>query len=89
MPELSTIYDYMRANASLFGTRILEQFPALHQIRGSSFTPHRRVVAKAISRTSDRDHGTRQTLATGADWHGGRGVRYRQDADFAWCDPCP
>ena len=32
MPELSTIYDYMRANASLLGARILEQFPALHQV---------------------------------------------------------
>lgn len=32
MSELSTIYDYMRANAGLLGTRILEQFPALQQI---------------------------------------------------------
>jgi len=32
MPELSTIYDYMRANANLLGARILDQFPALHQI---------------------------------------------------------
>ena len=32
MPELSTIYDYMRAYANLLGTRILEQFPALHQV---------------------------------------------------------
>jgi superfamily II DNA or RNA helicase len=32
MPQLSTIYDYMRANAGLLGTRILEQFPALQQI---------------------------------------------------------
>ena len=31
MPELSTIYDYMRAHANLLGARILEQFPALHQ----------------------------------------------------------
>jgi superfamily II DNA or RNA helicase len=32
MPQRSTIYDYMRANAGLLGTRILEQFPALQQI---------------------------------------------------------
>jgi superfamily II DNA or RNA helicase len=32
MPELCTIYDYMRANARLLGTRILEQFPALQQL---------------------------------------------------------
>lgn len=32
MPELSTIYDYMRANANLLGERILEQFPALHRV---------------------------------------------------------
>jgi len=31
MAELSTIYDYMRTNAGLLGTRILEQYPALHQ----------------------------------------------------------
>jgi len=31
MPELSTIYDYMRANASLLGARILQDYPALHQ----------------------------------------------------------
>src|SRR5579859_7052478 len=32
MPELSTIYDYMRAYAHLLGERILKQFPALHQV---------------------------------------------------------
>jgi superfamily II DNA or RNA helicase len=32
MPELSTIYDYMRAYAGLLGERILHQFPALHQV---------------------------------------------------------
>src|SRR5690348_13029055 len=31
MLELSTIYDYMRAHASLLGTRILQEYPALHQ----------------------------------------------------------
>ena len=31
MPELSTIYDYMRANASLLGRRIFQEYPALHQ----------------------------------------------------------
>jgi hypothetical protein len=31
MPELSTIYDYMRANGALLGARILQEFPALHQ----------------------------------------------------------
>ena len=31
MPELATIYDYMRANAPLLGARILEEYPALHQ----------------------------------------------------------
>ena len=31
MPELSTIYDYMRAYALLLGERILGQFPALQQ----------------------------------------------------------
>jgi hypothetical protein len=32
MSELSTIYEYMRAHANLLGARILEQFPALHQV---------------------------------------------------------
>ena len=31
MPELFTIYDYMRAHAHLLGERILQQYPALHQ----------------------------------------------------------
>src|SRR6202048_4473734 len=31
MSELCTIYDYMRANASLLGARILQEYPALHQ----------------------------------------------------------
>ena len=31
MPELSTIFDYMRAHATLLGERIMQQFPALHQ----------------------------------------------------------
>ena len=31
MPQLFTIYDYMRANASLLGERILQEYPALHQ----------------------------------------------------------
>jgi len=31
MPELFTIYDYMRANAGLLGARILQEYPALHQ----------------------------------------------------------
>ncbi len=31
MPELTTIYDYMRSYALLLGERILDQFPALQQ----------------------------------------------------------
>jgi len=31
MRELSTIYDYMRANACLLAGRILQEYPALHQ----------------------------------------------------------
>ena len=31
MPELSTIYDYMRCHAALLGERILQEYPALHQ----------------------------------------------------------
>jgi len=30
MPELSTIYDYMRTHAGLLGERILREYPALH-----------------------------------------------------------
>jgi superfamily II DNA or RNA helicase len=30
MPELSTIYDYMRSHAKLLGERILQEYPALH-----------------------------------------------------------
>jgi superfamily II DNA or RNA helicase len=31
---LSTIYDYLRDNASLLWTRFLEEYPALHQFCG-------------------------------------------------------
>ena len=31
MPEVSTIYDYMRAHAHLLGGRILQEYPALHR----------------------------------------------------------
>jgi len=31
MPELSTIYDYMRCHAAPLGERILQEYPALHQ----------------------------------------------------------
>ena len=31
MPDLSTIYDYMRAHAAVLGERILREYPALHQ----------------------------------------------------------
>ena len=31
MPELTTIYDYMRAYAGMLGKRILQEYPALHQ----------------------------------------------------------
>ena len=42
MPELTTIYDYMRANAPPLGQRILQEYPALHPFNdpcGSS-KPH-------------------------------------------------
>jgi len=35
MPELSTIYDYMRSHAALLGERILQEYPALHQFDDS------------------------------------------------------
>ncbi len=35
MPELRTIYDYMRAHAALLGERILREYPALHQFDDS------------------------------------------------------
>jgi len=31
VPEVSTIYDYMRAHSALLGERILQEYPALHQ----------------------------------------------------------
>jgi len=31
MPELCTIYDYMRSHAAILGDRILQEYPALHQ----------------------------------------------------------
>src|SRR6266700_2629739 len=31
MPQLSTIYDYMRAHSTVLGERILQEYTALHQ----------------------------------------------------------
>src|SRR5215813_2367295 len=31
MPELCTIYDYMRSHAMILGERILQEYPALHR----------------------------------------------------------
>ena len=31
LPELTTIYDYMRTHANLLGERILQKYPALHR----------------------------------------------------------
>jgi superfamily II DNA or RNA helicase len=38
MPELCTIYDYMRAHANLLGERILQEYPALHRF-GDPISP--------------------------------------------------
>jgi superfamily II DNA or RNA helicase len=38
MPDINTIYDYMRAHATLLGARILEEYPALHQF-GDPLSP--------------------------------------------------
>jgi len=37
MPEVFTIYDYMRAHANLLGERILQEFPALQQVNDQLF----------------------------------------------------
>jgi superfamily II DNA or RNA helicase len=39
MPEIATIYDYMRAYAKLLGERIVKEYPALHQF-DNSVSPH-------------------------------------------------
>ena len=57
--------------------------------RRPSFTASRRVVATPISCPNNRDHGGCQTLAAGANQHGGRRVRHGQDADLAWGNPRP
>ncbi len=39
MPELFTIYDYMRRHAALLGDRILQEYPAL--VQGGVKADHR------------------------------------------------
>jgi hypothetical protein len=49
MPELSTIYDYMRAHSALLGERILRLSPALHQFEDTVSPRVDEAAAKARS----------------------------------------
>ena len=89
MPELSTIYDYMRRHAALLGERILQEYPALHQFDDVVSPRVEGLLRTAFPCTDDRHYGSGQTLAAGADIHGGRGMRYRQDTDLARSHSCP
>jgi len=58
MPELLTIYDYMRANASLLGARILLEYPALHQFEDPVSPRIENLLRKSFPAQTNRDHGT-------------------------------
>jgi len=51
-------------------------------IRRCTFTSDQRASTKALSSSDNRHHGSSQTLAPGADRHGGRGMWYRKDIDI-------
>jgi hypothetical protein len=50
MPELCTIYNYMRHHAAILGERILQEYPALHRFDDPVSTPDRRAEAGDVIR---------------------------------------
>jgi hypothetical protein len=78
MPKPATIYDYMRAHAAVLGERILQEYPALHQFDDPVSPRIAGLLRKPFPAQTIAHHGSRQTLAAGADRHDGRGMRHRQ-----------
>ena len=89
MPELSTIYDYMRANASLLGARILQEYPALHQFEDPVSPRIEGLLRKPFPAQTIAVHGTCEALAAGPNRHGNCRVRNGQNADFTWGNSRP
>ena len=86
MPELATIYDYMRAHATMLGERILQEYPALHPFDAPISPRIDQASAPTVSGADDCPHGRSETLGAGEDRHGRRRMRNRQDPDFAGSD---
>jgi hypothetical protein len=89
MPELLTIYDYLRANALLLGTRILEQFPALHQVHDPLLPRIEGLLRKPFPAQAIAIMGLARRWQESEDRYGRCRVRHWQDADIAWSHSCP
>src|SRR4029077_20771298 len=89
MPELSTIYDYMRANASLLGARILQEYPALHQFDDPVSPRVEDLLRKPFPAQTIAIMGVVKRPAAGANSDGGCGRPDGQDSDLAGSHSCP
>jgi len=88
MPELTTLYDYLRASARLLGTRFSSNFRRFTRFM-IRFHPASKVDCESPFRASDCHHGAGQTPARGEDRYGRCRVRHWQDADIAWSHSRP
>ena len=88
MSELATIYDYMRANANSLAARILAEYPALHRM-DDAVSPRIDLLLRRPFPHKPLPSWESRNAGSGADRHGGCGMRHRQDADLAGSNPCP
>ena len=89
MPELSTIYDYMRRHAALLGDRILQEYPALHQFDDAVSPRIEGLLRTPFPAQTIAIMGVAKRWQQARTSHGGRGMRYRQDTDLAGSHSCP
>ena len=89
MPELSTIYDYMRANAALLGARILQEFPALHQFDDAISPRIEGLLRRPFPAQAIAIMGLAKRWRASANRHGGCRMRHRKDVDLVGRCACP
>jgi len=84
--RIAHIYEMSRGS---FGRAHPAGVSSAPPIRRSTFHSDRGATAKTLSGANHCHYGSGQTLAAGADRHGGRGVRDWQDTDPARSHSCP
>ncbi len=89
MTELSTIYDYMRAHATLLGARILHEYPALHQFDDPASSRIEELLRTpfpaqtiAIMGVAKRWQQARTAMVVAECWGRGRIARIEAPIDF-------